>query len=51
MGAKSLSARSFGATGTIDFQTATAGGLAGLNDAEVLALAARDGRANDDLRH
>jgi hypothetical protein len=28
----------------IDFRTATAAGLAGLNDAEVLALAARDRR-------
>ena len=28
----------------IDFRTATAAGLAGLNDPEVLALAARDGR-------
>jgi hypothetical protein len=28
----------------IDFRTATAAALAGLNDAEVLALAARDGR-------
>lgn len=28
----------------IDFRTATAAGLAGLKDAEVLALAARDGR-------
>lgn len=28
----------------IDFRTATAAGLAGLNDLEVLALAARDGR-------
>jgi hypothetical protein len=28
----------------IDFRTATAGGLAGLNDADVLALAARDER-------
>lgn len=28
----------------IDFKTATAGGLAGLKDAEVLALAAREGR-------
>lgn len=28
----------------VDFQTAMAGGLEGLNDAEVLARAARDGR-------
>ena len=28
----------------IDFKTATAGGLAGLDDHDVLALAARDGR-------
>ena len=28
----------------VDFRTATAAGLAGLTDAEVLALAARDGR-------
>jgi predicted nuclease of predicted toxin-antitoxin system len=28
----------------IDFRTATAAGLTGLNDPEVLALAARDGR-------
>ena len=29
---------------TIDFRTATTGGLAGVKDQEVLALAARDGR-------
>ena len=28
----------------VDFRTATAGGLAGLSDLEVLAVAARDGR-------